>query len=201
MLCLFDSCRYQEAVIATFRPFTEHSTLPSDTQYYRDRATSLTAQAMSSLTHLTLIFTAQDYRCSYGYHFTSTVACSILSTHESLHPHSLPSLDPSAYASFTHCLRYLGRLGKFEYTAQIALRVVQDAAEKSRIPQTAETWDLFHEFDGRGWVKEASEHVWSSYPTKMKSGGKDGESARVDELLKQWERVMRLEDALEGKKR
>jgi len=186
-------------VLATFKPFTDRASLPPSIQYYSDRAAGIWASSMDALKHLSHIFTPQDYRCSYGFHYASIVACSILAEHtsRSAFSSSTPSrLDPAAYATFNSCLVYLVRLGGFIYTSQVALRVVQDAAEKSRIPLPIETWEHFHAFDGKTWVRQASEHVCSSLPVAGVAAkrGDAGGGQRVDDLMKQWEKGMNLED-------
>ena len=98
------------------------------------------------------------------------------------------------YHSFKTCLKYLVHLGNYIYTSQIVLRVVQDAAATSEMPLPKEIWTLFETFGGKGWVKQASDHVWSAYPAGAKAKWK-GDGARVDELLRHWEHGMRLDDA------
>lgn len=189
-------CRYNDAIISVCKPYTDRTPLPADMRYYADRATSLTQQAMDDLKSLVHRIVATDYRCGYGYHYVSTVALAILSNRKAASSTGLP---PQAYETVRICVRYLVHLGNFIYTSQIVLRAVQDAAETSDVPLNKELVDLFDAFDGDSWVKQASDHVWSAYPAGAKAKWR-GEGARVDELLKHWERDMRLEEAEDANK-
>lgn len=187
-------CRYQDAVISIFKTFTGAGSLSPDTQYYVDRAKSLSQQATEALRSLTPLFATQDYRCGYGYHYASSVALIAFSKN------STPTgLSSSVYHNLETCLKYLAHLGNYIYSSQIVLRVVQEAAETSEVPLPVEAWTLFKTFDSKGWVKQATEHVWSAYPAGAKAKWR-GDGARIDELLKQWEHGMHVNDAQEKTK-
>jgi len=159
-------------------------------QYYVDRAKSLTQQATNALKSLTPLFATQDYRCGYGYHYASSAALTVFSGHKNS---ASTDLSSPVDHNLETCLKYLVHLGNYIYTSQIVLRVVHDAAASSEMPLPKEIWTLFKTFDGKGWVKQASDHVWSAYPAGAKAKWK-GDGERVDELLRHWEHGMRLDD-------
>lgn len=199
-------CRYQHILLALFRPWVTATDLASDVRFYQPRAVEISNKSACKMRQLVERHMTHDDRNIFSYHYCPMIACNILDEFRKIQNQvklehgdddaeseldwqylaDLITQSPS-YNVFLTCLRHLHFTGSYLYMAQLALRAVQTAAERSRVALPAEVWEIFGQLHDPSWTATAARNVDSSFaPGKT---AQDADGGRLDELVESWDRL------------